>query len=80
MKNVAVFSLAILLSTAAQAAEYMEKTPFQLSRAFSPGVITSGGTIVWVAGQTATRTTGGTTLQTTSKRRSNRYFLKLTAF
>ena len=24
------------------AAEYMEKTPFQLSRAFSPGVITSG--------------------------------------
>jgi len=50
MKNVAVFSLALLLSTAAQAAEYMEKTPFQLSRAFSPGVITPGGTIVWVAG------------------------------
>ena len=37
------------------AAEYMEKTPFQLSRAFSPGVITEGGKIVWVAGQTATR-------------------------
>jgi hypothetical protein len=30
--------LAILLSTAASAAEYMEKAPFQLSRAFSPGV------------------------------------------
>src|SRR5262245_7126552 len=45
----------MLLSSAAQAAEYMEKTPFQLSRAFSPGVVTSGGTIVWVAGQTATQ-------------------------
>jgi enamine deaminase RidA (YjgF/YER057c/UK114 family) len=33
----------------------MEKTPFQLSRAFSPGVITEGGRTVWVAGQTATR-------------------------
>src|SRR3954467_10909826 len=40
---------------AASAAEYMEKTPFQLSRAFSPAVITEGGKIVWVAGQTATR-------------------------
>ena len=40
---------------AASAAEYMEKTPFQLSRAFSPGVITEGGKIVWVAGQTAMR-------------------------
>jgi enamine deaminase RidA (YjgF/YER057c/UK114 family) len=37
------------------AAEYLEKTPFQMSRAFSPGVVTDGGKIVWVAGQTATR-------------------------
>ena len=59
MKNVAAFSLAMLLSTSAQTAEYMEKTPFQLSRAFSPGVITSGGTIVWVAGQTATQDSQG---------------------
>ncbi|HEX3340940.1 MAG TPA: RidA family protein [Pseudolabrys sp.] len=59
MKRVATFLLAILLSTAAHAAEYMEKTPFQLSRAFSPGVITSGGTIVWVAGQTATQDNQG---------------------
>jgi enamine deaminase RidA (YjgF/YER057c/UK114 family) len=43
----------------AQAAEYMEKTPFQLSRAFSPGVITEGGKTVWVAGQTATRDNDG---------------------
>jgi enamine deaminase RidA (YjgF/YER057c/UK114 family) len=45
----------LLLPLAATAAEYMEKTPFQLSRAFSPGVITEGGRTVWVAGQTATR-------------------------
>jgi 2-iminobutanoate/2-iminopropanoate deaminase len=49
--------LACLLPSAlpAVSAEYMEKTPFQLSRAFSPGVITDGGKMVWVAGQTATR-------------------------
>jgi 2-iminobutanoate/2-iminopropanoate deaminase len=45
----------LALPLAASPAEYMEKTPFQLSRAFSPGVITEGGRIVWVAGQTATR-------------------------
>src|SRR5207237_3751750 len=50
---------AISLPTAATAAEYMEKTPFQLSRAFSPGVVTEGGKIVWVAGQTATRDSQG---------------------
>ena len=36
MKNVAVFSLALLLSTAAQAAEYMEKTPFSCRGHFHP--------------------------------------------
>jgi enamine deaminase RidA (YjgF/YER057c/UK114 family) len=36
-------------------AEYMEKTEFQASRAFSPAVITQGGRTVWLAGQTATR-------------------------
>src|SRR3989440_12279731 len=40
-------------------AQYMEKTPFQLSRAFSPAVITEGGRIVWLAGQTATRDDAG---------------------
>ena len=48
--RVPIMLLALLVSTAAQAAEYMEKTPFQLSRAFSPGVVTSGGMMVWVAG------------------------------
>jgi 2-iminobutanoate/2-iminopropanoate deaminase len=50
---------ALSLPLAAVAAEYMEKTPFQLSRAFSPGVITSGGKTVWVAGQTATKDNEG---------------------
>src|SRR5260370_25917697 len=59
MRRISAVLLAILLSSAAHAAEYMEKTPFQLSRAFSPGVITSGGTIVWVAGQTATQDSQG---------------------
>src|SRR5205814_5848092 len=49
----------LALPVVAHAAEYMEKTPFQLSRAFSPGVITEGGKIVWVAGQTATRDNDG---------------------
>src|SRR6266850_2023309 len=51
----AIIAALLALPLAAHAAEYMEKTPFQLSRAFSPGVITEGGRIVWVAGQTATR-------------------------
>ena len=51
--------LLALVSLPTAAAEYMEKTPFQLSRAFSPGVITDGGKIVWVAGQTATRDNDG---------------------
>src|SRR6266568_7828099 len=46
-------------TTAALGAEYMEKTDFQKSRAFSPGVITEGGRIVWMAGQTATRDEAG---------------------
>ena len=59
MRRAATVLLAMLLSTAAQAAEYMVKTPFQLSRAFSPGVVTSGGITVWVAGQTATQDSQG---------------------
>jgi enamine deaminase RidA (YjgF/YER057c/UK114 family) len=37
----------------ALAADYMEKNERQKQRAFSPGVITEGGRIVWLAGQTA---------------------------
>jgi 2-iminobutanoate/2-iminopropanoate deaminase len=35
-------------------AEYLEGTDAQRSRAYSPAVITEGGRIVWLAGQTAT--------------------------
>jgi 2-iminobutanoate/2-iminopropanoate deaminase len=52
-------AMAFGLASAAGAAEYMEKTDFQKSRAFSPGVITQGGRIVWLAGQTATRDEAG---------------------
>ncbi|HEV2955427.1 MAG TPA: RidA family protein [Xanthobacteraceae bacterium] len=47
------------VTSAAGAAEYMEKTDFQKSRAYSPGVITQGGRIVWLAGQTALRDEAG---------------------
>ena len=36
------------------APEYLEGTEFQKSRAYSPAVVTEGGRIVWLAGQTAT--------------------------
>jgi len=64
VNRILAFSKILLAATAslpiaATAAEYMEKTPFQLSRAFSPGVVTDGGKIVWVAGQTAMRDNQG---------------------
>jgi 2-iminobutanoate/2-iminopropanoate deaminase len=43
----------------AMPAEYMEKSEFQKSRGFSPAVVSEGGRIVWLAGQTATRDEGG---------------------
>jgi 2-iminobutanoate/2-iminopropanoate deaminase len=55
----AVAAMAVGVTGAAVAAEYMEKTEFQKSRAFSPAVITEGGRIVWMAGQTATRDEAG---------------------
>lgn len=33
---------------------HLEGTPFQKSRAFSPAIVTRGGRMVWLAGQTAT--------------------------
>jgi 2-iminobutanoate/2-iminopropanoate deaminase len=55
----AVAAMVAGVTGAAGAAEYMEKTDFQKSRAFSPAVITEGGRIVWMAGQTATRDEAG---------------------
>lgn len=39
--------------------EYLERTERQKARAFSPAVITQGGRIVWLAGQTALRDEAG---------------------
>src|SRR2546426_10712915 len=54
-KTVLSLAAALLVSVgaAAQAADYLEKTDFQKSRAFSPAVVTEGGKIVWMAGQAA---------------------------
>lgn len=41
------------------AVEHLEGTEFQKSRAFSPGIVTSGGRIVWLSGQTATQDLDG---------------------
>jgi 2-iminobutanoate/2-iminopropanoate deaminase len=48
---------AVLASIAAPAssAEYMEKSQQMAMRAYSPAVITEGGRIVWLAGQTGFR-------------------------
>lgn len=60
MQKIAIIAAALaFVVSPVQAAEYMQKTPFQLSRAFSPGVITQGGKTVWVAGQTATQDSAG---------------------
>ena len=59
MNRMLLLAAAAAIPAFANAAEYMEKTPFQLSRAFSPGVVTEGGKIVWLAGQTATRDNAG---------------------
>ena len=39
--------------------EYLEKTEAQAARAYSPAVITQGGRIAWLAGQTAIRDQAG---------------------
>src|ERR1700750_1928384 len=82
MNRIATFAIAMLFGTAAGAAEYMEKTPFQLSRAFSRGVITSGGTlvwapggtIVWVAGQPATQDNQGNNIANNFEAQVNQVF------
>jgi enamine deaminase RidA (YjgF/YER057c/UK114 family) len=53
-----VFALRVAINDCTSRRIHGQDT-FQLSRAFSPGVITSGGAIVWVAGQTATQDSQG---------------------
>jgi 2-iminobutanoate/2-iminopropanoate deaminase len=57
------FGAAVLLisavAPAADAGEYLGKSEFQKQRAFSPAVLTRGGKVVWLAGQTATTDESG---------------------
>ena len=59
MRTIVVALLAVTalagLATPAAAAEYMEKSQQMMTRSYSPGVITDGGRIVWLAGQTGFR-------------------------
>ena len=41
---------ALLFATDLHAAQYLERTPRQNERAFSPAVITEGGKLIWLAG------------------------------
>ena len=43
------------LAVPAVAAEYMEKSQQMMARSYSPGVVTDGGRIIWLAGQTGFR-------------------------
>src|SRR5262245_14303802 len=43
------------IAVPARSAEYMEKSQQMATRAYLPGVITDGGRIVWLAGQTGFR-------------------------
>src|ERR1700742_1521834 len=48
----------IALAGMAQSAEYLGKSDFQQMRAYSPAVLTRGGTTIWLAGQTSSVSKG----------------------
>lgn len=48
--------------TFSRSVRYLETNAFQKERAFSPAVITTGGRIIWLAGQTATEDLKGKSL------------------
>ena len=43
--------------------EHLEGTDLQKSRSYSPAIITIGGKVVWLAGQTATEDLGGRSIE-----------------
>ena len=55
-------------------AQYLEGTPQQKNRAYSPAVITEGGRIVWLAGQTATVDENGTDISGNFEAQTHRVF------
>jgi len=75
-KTVSSLAVALIVSAGAvaQAADYLEKTDFQKSRAFSPAVVTDGGRIVWMAGQTATMDADGKDLSGNFEAQTRRVF------
>ena len=54
-------AVALLGGSAAQARDYLKQERAQ-SRGFSPGVVTEGGKIVWVSGQTGLVDEQGTSM------------------
>ncbi len=48
--------------TSSSSVQYLEGSAFQKERAFSPAVITRGGRIIWLAGQTTTADLNGKSL------------------
>jgi 2-iminobutanoate/2-iminopropanoate deaminase len=67
-------ALMALLASPVPAAEYMEKNERQAARAFSPGVITEGGRIVWLAGQAALQDDHGYSLAGNFEGQARRIF------
>jgi 2-iminobutanoate/2-iminopropanoate deaminase len=67
---------ALVLATGgvALAADYLEKTDFEKTRAFSPAVVTDGGRIVWMAGQTATVDANGKDISGNFEAQARRVF------
>jgi len=53
---------------------YLEPSTRQKARAFSPAVITDGGRIVWMAGQTATLDADGTDISGNFEAQARRVF------
>jgi 2-iminobutanoate/2-iminopropanoate deaminase len=55
-------------------AHHLEGTERQTSRAYSPAVVTEGGRIVWMAGQTATVDADGTDISGNFEAQTHRVF------
>jgi 2-iminobutanoate/2-iminopropanoate deaminase len=60
-------------------AKYLEGTDTQKSRAYSPAVITEGGRIVWMAGQTATVDADGKDISGNFEAQTHRVFALMAA-
>jgi 2-iminobutanoate/2-iminopropanoate deaminase len=54
--------------------DYLEKSDAQKSRAYSPAVVTDGGRIVWMAGQTATADADGKDISGNFEAQTRRVF------